>query len=73
MATAGVLCSLGAATWSTPRGTATTGTRRRQWERRVAGEGRHYTAFGIVTTDGIDFRDSFLPDELFRGAVRVSA
>ena len=39
----------------------------------VAGERRHYTAFGIVTTDGIDYRDPFFPDEMFTGPVRVSA
>ena len=38
----------------------------------VAGESTNYTAFGIVTTKGIDFKNPFLPDELFTGPVRVS-
>ena len=37
----------------------------------VAGESTNYTAFGIVTTEGIDFNEPFLPDELFTGPVRV--
>ena len=36
----------------------------------VAGESTNYTAFGIVTTEGIDFNEPFLPDELFTGPVR---
>ena len=43
----------------------------------VSGESRHYTAMGMVATDGIDrahsaARESFIPGELFVGPVRVS-
>ena len=35
----------------------------------VAGERRNLTAFGIVTTRGIDFSNPFLPDHIFTGPV----
>ena len=38
----------------------------------VAGESTCYTAFGMVTTAGIDFRNPFFPGDLFEGPVRVS-
>ena len=38
----------------------------------VAGESRFYTGFAIVSTDGIDFRDPFLPSEFFIGPVDLS-
>ena len=42
----------------------------------VSGESKHYTAIGMVTTDGIDHphlteRVSFLPRELFVGPVKL--
>lgn len=38
----------------------------------VAGESAHFTAFGIVTTAGIDHRQPFFPDDFFVGPVQVS-
>lgn len=38
----------------------------------VQGEGRFYTGFAIVTTEGIDFRDPFLPPSMFVGPVDLS-
>ena len=35
----------------------------------VAGERRNFTAFGIVTTRGIDFSNPFFPDHIFTGPV----
>lgn len=37
----------------------------------VAGESKNYTAFGIVTTEGIDFKNPFFPDQLFIRPVRL--
>jgi CubicO group peptidase (beta-lactamase class C family) len=38
----------------------------------VAGESTNYTAFGIVTTEGIDFSNPFFPDEIFTCPIRLS-
>ena len=38
----------------------------------VAGESKHFTAFGMVTTEGIDKFDPFLPDDSFVGPVSVA-
>ncbi len=43
----------------------------------VSGESRHYTAMGMVTTEGIDHvhsaaRSSFLPDDVFIGPVKAA-
>ena len=44
----------------------------------VSGESRHFTALAVVTTDGLDHShatatESFLPEDLFSGPVRVAA
>jgi len=38
----------------------------------VAGESRYYTSIGMVTTDGIDYHDPFLPQDFFAGPVTVA-
>jgi len=43
----------------------------------ASGEGTHFTALGVVTTEGIEYRHatetrSFLPEDLFIGPVRIS-
>ena len=43
----------------------------------TSGEGRYFTALGVVTTEGIEHRHatetrSFLPEDMFVGPVRIA-